>query len=131
MTQAYEIHARLPDLNDYIAACRTHPQAGAKMKKTAQTTCEFWIKMIHKSYGDARFEKPVWITYRFYDKNRRRDKSNVAAFAIKVIEDALVTQGVLIDDGWKYIDGIEESFAVDSDHPRISVLITDELEVVK
>lgn len=73
-----------------------------------------------------KFTKPVEITYTFYEPNRRRDKSNVAAFGIKVIEDALVMCGVLKDDGWAYIQAFTSRFALDKAKPRITVRITDE-----
>ena len=72
---------------------------------------------VHEAGGDY---------HTFYEPNRRRDKSNVAAFGVKVIEDALVMCGVLKDDGWAYIRAFTSRFALDKEKPRIVVRITDE-----
>ena len=50
---------------------------------------------------------------------------NVAAFAMKVIQDALVRTGVLENDGWKQIMGFQCEFYVDRDDPRIEVEIVE------
>lgn len=124
MQISFCISGRLPGLNDYTLECRKHPQAGAKMKRIAQELCEWSIKQRCK----VKFTKPVRIHYIFIEPNRRRDKSNVAAFAIKVIEDALVELQVIHDDGWQYIDQYSCEFGVDKLHPRIEVSITDDWE---
>lgn len=51
---------------------------------------------------------------------------HLAAFGVKVIEDALVMCGVLKDDGWAYIQAFTSRFALDKEKPRIVVRITDE-----
>ena len=72
-------------MNEYTDACRRHAQVGAKMKHNNQEIAAWAIKT---QLRGVKFTKPVEITYTFYEPNRRRDKSNVAAFGIKVIEDA-------------------------------------------
>lgn len=117
------IPTRMPGMNEYTDACRRHAQVGAKMKRNNQ---EITAWAIRSQLRGARFTKPVEITYTFFEPNRRRDKSNVSAFGIKVIEDALVMCGVLKDDGWAYIREITSRFMLDKEKPRIVVRITDE-----
>ena len=81
-------------MNEYTDACRRHAQVGAKMKHNNQEIAAWAIR---SQMRGVKFTKPVEITYTFYEPNRRRDKSNVAAFGVKVIEDALVMCGVLED----------------------------------
>ena len=102
---------------------RRRGQVGAKMKHNNQESAAWAIKT---QLRGVKFDRPVEITYTFYEPNRRRDKSNVAAFGIKVIEDALVMCGVLKDDGWQYIQAFTSRFALDKEKPRITVRITDE-----
>ena len=85
-------------MNEYTDACRRHAQVGAKMKHNNQEIAAWAIR---SQLRGVKFTKPVEITYTFFEPNRRRDKSNVAAFGIKVIEDALAMCGLLKDDGWQ------------------------------
>ena len=50
---------------------------------------------------------------------------NIAAFGVKVIEDALVNLQILKDDGWKYIEGYSLDFGIDKARPRVEIEITD------
>lgn len=115
---ALTIPGRLPGLNEYTNACRTNPQKGNKMKKDAQ---EAVMWQILAQMRRCKFERPVFLLYTFYEKDRRRDKDNVSSFARKVIQDALVQSGKLQDDGWDHVTGSMERFYVDSENPRIVV----------
>lgn len=124
MKAKFTIIGRLPGLNDYTLDCRRNAYSGAQMKSIAQERCVWSAKQQCK----VKFTKPVWIYYDFYEPDRRRDKSNIAAFAVKVIEDALVQLQIIHDDGWKYIENYTPSFNIDKARPRIEVYITDEWE---
>ena len=124
MIQKFTIDTRLPGLNEYILADRGNRFGGAKMKKTAQREVEYYIQA-------ARLRKlrtPIRLVYTFYEPNRRRDKDNIAGFAHKVIQDALVAQRVIDDDGWQYIAGWTDAFAVDKERPRIEVTLIEQGE---
>lgn len=122
MKANFTINAKLPGLNEYILDCRRNPHAGAQTKRIAQELC-MWCA---KQQCRVKFKQPVRIHYVFFEPDRRRDKSNVAAFAVKVIEDALVKLQIIRDDGWKYIENYTQSFKIDKEHPHIEVYITDE-----
>ena len=66
---------------------------------------------------------PVKIQFRFYCSDRRRDPDNLSSSSRKFILDALVNEGVLKDDGWKYIKGFSDDFYLDKNNPRIEVTI--------
>ena len=53
---------------------------------------------------------------------------NISSFGRKVIQDALVDCGVLKNDGWKNISGFTDMFFVDSQNPRIEVILKEEEE---
>ena len=55
---------------------------------------------------------------------RRRDKDNIA-FAKKFIQDALVKEKVLKNDGWAQIESWTDAFAVEAQHPRVEVEINE------
>ena len=68
---------------------------------------------------------PVWMHYRWFEKDRRRDKDNVCAYGRKAIQDALVKAGYLDGDGWRHIAGFDDAFEVDAENPRIEVEIEE------
>lgn len=112
------IPGRLPGLNEYTNACRTNPKKGNNMKSDAQQSI-MW--QILSQMRRCKFERPVFLLFTFYEQDRRRDKDNVASFARKVIQDALVECGTLQDDGWDYVTGYLDRFEVDKKNPRIVV----------
>lgn len=116
------VHARLNNLNDYISAERTSRYMGADMKARNEELVKIAIKQQMKG---IRIEEPVFMEYRWYEKNRRRDLDNISSFGRKVIQDALVQTHVLQNDGWKEIEGFSDEFFVDADNPRIEVLIRE------
>ena len=115
----FVIRGTLPGLNELIEAERSNRQAGAKLKKQ----CEAVVLHAARSLGKWRADGPVYMVYRWYEKDRRRDKDNVCAFGRKVIQDALVKGKYLHNDGWKDIAGFEDVFEVDAKEPRIVVEI--------
>lgn len=116
-----------PGLNDYINAERSHRQKAAKMKKEYQDAVMLFIR----SQILNRFDGPVYMYYTWVEKDRRRDKDNIAAFGRKVIQDALVKAGVLKNDGWSNIAGFSDAFSVDKEEPRVEVIIVDTLTECK
>ena len=122
MKRTLTIHGRLDGFNDYITACRTNPHAGANFKARNEAAV---ISAILSQMPNVRFSRPVYMTYRWYEPDRRRDLDNVSSFGRKVIQDALVKTQVLQDDGWKNIKGFSDEFYVDRKHPRIEVEITE------
>lgn len=72
-----------------------------------------------------QIDKPVYMEYTWYEKNKRRDLDNISSFGRKVIQDSLVHTHVLKNDGWKEIVGFSDTFYVDAINPRIEVLIRE------
>ena len=97
--RVFVIPMRLPGLNEYIDAERTHRQKAAKLKRLVQRDISACIL---DQLGGAAYDCPVDIEYTWYEPDRRRDKDNIA-FAKKFINDALVACGVLPNDGWRNI----------------------------
>lgn len=116
------IHGRLPGLNELIDAERTHRQRGAALKKKAEAIIRTYIREQLRGYHP---KTPVTLYYYFYEPNRKRDKDNIAAFAHKVIQDSLVKEGVIGNDGWDYVKEFYDRFAVDPKFPRIEVEIVE------
>jgi Holliday junction resolvase RusA-like endonuclease len=115
----FTIRGTLPGLNELIEAERRNRFIGAKLKKQYEAV----VMRAARSLGNVEFEEPVYMIYRWYEKDRRRDKDNICAFGRKVIQDALVKARFLKNDGWKNIIGFEDHFYVDSKNPRVEVEI--------
>jgi Holliday junction resolvase RusA-like endonuclease len=114
----FTIPARLPGLNEYTDACRTHAKAGGRCKKAAEARVLWAIKMAHLK----PIHGPVYLMFSWHEPDRRRDVDNVA-FAKKFILDALVRRGILAGDGRKHVVGFVDSFDIDRRDPRVVVTI--------
>lgn len=113
------IPGHLPNANDYIDAGRSNRHKAAKLKAETQERISWYIK---RDLRGVKFTKPVVMAYRWYEKDRRRDKDNIA-FAKKFIQDALVNAGVLRNDGWGEIESFSDEFYVDKYKARVEVRI--------
>lgn len=116
------IHGRLPGLNELIDAERRHRQLGAKLKRQAENIVRMYIRQQLRGYKP---KTPVTLYYYYYEPNRKRDKDNISAFAHKVIQDSLVKEGIIDNDGWDYVKDFFDRFYVDKGFPRIEVEIVE------
>ena len=112
MRQRFIISGRLNGMNEYQSACRSFWAKGRDMKRRDQDTVIAAIK----AASIEPYKRAVRIKYTFYEMPKRkgaklRDKSNIAAFAVKVIE----------DDNWNWIAGYSCEFYRSSANPRIIV----------
>ena len=113
------IPGSLPGLNEYINDERTSRHKAAKLKAQVQDVIAWHIR---RDLRGLHFSFPVVMSYTWIEKDRRRDKDNIA-FAKKFIQDALVETGVLRNDGWKEIEGFMDDFQVDKNKARVEVKI--------
>ena len=116
------ISGKLDNLNDYTSACRKNRYAGAEMKRKNENKV---IASVLEQLRRLRIEQPVYMTYNWYEKNKRRDLDNISSFGRKVIQDALVETKVLRNDNWQCIVGFQDNFYTDPAHPRIEVIIEE------
>lgn len=119
---SFVIRGRLSGLNEYTRACRTNRYAGAKMKEENELRVK--AAVLEQLAGVKKISGQVHITYKWYEKNKRRDLDNIA-FARKFIQDALVDVGLLQGDGWQHIVGFADEFYIDNENPRIEVIISE------
>lgn len=115
------IFGSLPNLNDYTKACRSNKYVGAKMKKQAESHI---ISHIKQQIPDVRYEYPVKLSFRWYEKDKRRDLDNIC-FAKKFILDALVKAETIKTDSWQGVIGFTDEFYIDKENPRIEVDIEE------
>ena len=122
MIYSFVIDGRLPNLNDYIAACRGNKKYGNIMKRDAQDTVLWQLGSQHRG---LKIKRPVIIHTRWYELNNRRDPDNVCGYGHKVILDALCDLDVLEDDSRRYIYGFTDWFYTDHQNPRIEIDIEE------
>lgn len=114
------IHGRLPGLNEYTRECRGNRYAGAEMKREAEDLIRYCIRRQLEP-----IEGRVFLNITWYEPNKKRDMDNIA-FAKKFIQDSLVKEGIIKNDGWAGIAGLSDNFQVDKENPRIEVEIVKE-----
>lgn len=116
------IPERLPGLNEAFNAARTNRQIEAGTRHRFENLIIMYAKRCLKG---CKPKPPVILHYTFYEPNRRRDKDNIAGYAMKLIQDGLVKAGYLRGDGWQYIENFTFSWAVDKSRPRVEVEIEE------
>jgi len=121
MEHKFIIPGVLPHLNEYTRQLNISKFRGSDLKRTTERLISLHIKAQLK---DVKFSDAVHIRITWVEPNQKRDKDNIA-FAKKFIFDALVSCGVLKNDGWAQIDGFSDSFLVDSDNPRVEVVLNE------
>ena len=122
MVYKLTIKGTLPGLNQYQYACRSHFSKGAKMKKQYIALVSAYI---FQQLKGVHIAKKVKIEYLWYEPNKKRDLDNISSFGRKVIQDALVDNHILENDGWNNVVGFSDTFFIDSKDPRIEVIITE------
>ena len=115
------IPGTLPGLNEYSTLERRNRYQAAEMKRKAEHVI---MAEARRQLRCLRIKKPVSMEYLWVEKDRRRDKDNIA-FAKKFVQDALVKAGVLENDGWRQIDHFADDFGVDPKRPRVEVTIRE------
>lgn len=66
----------------------------------------------------------VHITFKWFEKDKRRDKDNVA-FAKKFILDALQEEKIIKNDGWHEIEGFTDEFYISKENPHVEVILKE------
>ena len=118
----FTIPGRLPGLNEYIATERSNKYIAANLKRDFGKYVKAAALRQLRGY---KAEKPVILHYTWYEESRRRDLDNISGMGHKIIQDALVSAGILDDDGWKFVVGFTDVFRVDRKAPRIIVRIEE------
>jgi hypothetical protein len=115
VTQFLWIPGRIPGLNDILRAKRRLFGKGKNKADGYSQLKAAWGQRI-KLYALAQRIKPIdraAFSYLFVEQDRRRDPSNLLT-SIKLAEDGLQEAGLLPNDGWSNVLGIELHWMVGS-----------------
>jgi len=88
---------------------------------------ELMIKQIRFKLKDE-IDTPIVIHYKFFAKDKRRDRLNIASAFDKSFEDALQKCGVIKNDGWNDVLNADFEFYIDKLNPRVEVIIEQVFE---
>jgi hypothetical protein len=118
----------LPNLNDLLEARMKQGRAAAQHRRwNAYTDLKRkWEKAIStavKAAHPPKFKSLVDLSFHWVERDRRRDKDNVAGGGKKLLLDSLVECGVIPGDGWKWIGNFIDEFSVDPSRPGVMVTI--------
>lgn len=109
----FTYHGRLPSLNDYINACRSHWSKGAEMKYQTETDIIWEIKAA-RARGEVRQASgPVAISFEWHESDKRRDLDNIYS-AKKYILDAMQKAGIIANDNRKNVVGLNDTIIDDT-----------------
>lgn len=118
------IEGRLAGSNEIKYADRSHWSIGAKLRKEELARCK-WAVMAAKHTQKACFTNAVGVSFAWIEPNGRRDLDNIIS-GQKAILDALVTCGVLANDGRKWVKRLIHEFPKpDKKNPRVIVTVEE------
>jgi Holliday junction resolvase RusA-like endonuclease len=117
---SFTIPGRLESMNQYINKCRTNHFLANSFKIAEQSIVFLAVKNMEPIPEDSY---PLILEYKFYEASKKRDLDNVESWAKKCVQDCLVKNGYLRNDGWGEIAGSKSEFYIDKLNPRIEVSI--------
>ena len=125
MIQTFEIEGRLDGLNEYTAACRKSAKGGGACKRRNEDR----VREAIRAAGLRPMMTPVIVHITWVEGAKEgssrfvpRDKDNIR-FAAKFILDALVSEGIIRDDGWSHVAEIADSYRLNRSEPKVSVML--------
>lgn len=115
----------LPGMNELIAAAKGSGGRGAGYARLKRQWTETVWALAKASRIDkpGPFERRVFISWEWVERDKRRDPDNVAAGGRKLVLDGLVAAGVLAGDGWRHIDAWRDRWTVNPERPGVGVTI--------
>lgn len=126
LTYKVTIKGKFPSMNEFIFANRTGKGRWNKGNQMKQGNQELIAHALAAQLHKVHIDEPIYIQYRFYEPNKKRDLDNISGFFHKVFQDAMVQCGIIHNDNWHYIVGFSDEFYIDNKEPRIEVDIIEQ-----
>ena len=123
MIQSFFIDGKLPGLNEIIAASKVRRGKWSQYLDMKESYGGY-VQMVIKQAKLKPMQKAA-ITCTWVEPNRRRDLDNVRV-GFKFIGDALVSCGVLPNDGQAHVTHLEDFYTVDKVKPGVMVELVGE-----
>lgn len=125
MDNGFIVKAKLPSLNEYLAACNTNRYKGGRFKSDIEEVIGWGIKQAISAGKLRRTEDLNIVHFVWHEKTKRRDPDNIVS-AKKYILDAMQTFKVIPNDNRKYVRGFTDLIVDDTED-----FVEVELEAVK
>lgn len=109
----FQIHMRLPGLNELIESNRRGWHNGARLKSDTDTAICWSIRKAMQDGTCRKAAGPVRIHFTWHERNRKRDLDNIFS-GKKFILDAMQRMDILEGDGQKYVTGLQDDFVLDN-----------------
>jgi hypothetical protein len=123
MKQTLKLDFELPTLNNMINDAKSiNKKTGWSrygIQKNQYTTL---VGVQAKKQLKPIREFPVNITFKWFCKDKRKDKGNIRV-GEKYITDGLVAAGIIPDDSWEYIGDFKDTFVVDKYNVGVHVVL--------
>lgn len=119
----FTIEERLPGLNDYTRACRSHWTKGADYKRRVEETIIWYIKVARANGLLRPTSSRVVLHIEWHESDMRRDVDNIV-FAKKFILDAMQKAGIIPNDNRKHVAGVYDEI-VDDNVDYVRVMLTE------
>tara|TARA_R110000824_G_scaffold8358_3_gene37798 strand:+ start:681 stop:1145 length:465 start_codon:yes stop_codon:yes gene_type:complete len=120
--QRFTVKGRLPGQNEMIKAAKIGRRGGAYSSEKKKLTTS--VALMALSAGLTPVEGRCFVRFLWHEPNKRRDYDNIRAGA-KYILDGLVQAGIIQDDGWRCVTGLDDRFFKDKEDPRVVVQIIE------
>ena len=116
--QIIHIKGKMPSLNEYIKWCRGNRYGASSKVKAIEQSIMIQLGKLKP------ISKPITIHFQWHEKDRRRDKDNVA-FAKKFLLDALQYANILPNDNNRYIMGFSDGFDYGNKENGVTMYISE------
>lgn len=83
------------------------------------------IRHLRKEFKNVKLKTPIVVEYKFYVKDKRHDRMNIASAFDKSFLDALQKVGMLHNDGYDDVIGFTFDWDIDRLNPRVEVKIIE------
>lgn len=121
MKASFTIPGRLPSLNEYISACKRAWFVGEGFKKKQVRLISLWIIY----WKVPVFTKPVFMHFRWFEKDKRRDGDNIRS-GEKFVMDTLRDRLRIKNDTRRWVLDSKHEIFVDKVNPRVEVTIEEQ-----
>lgn len=109
----FVIEGRLPSLNDYTSANRSHWSKGAKLKRNVEADI-IWQMRAARNKGTLRPpSRKIVLHIGWHESDQRRDVDNIVS-AKKFILDAMQKAGIIPNDNRKWVAGVYDEIIDDT-----------------
>ena len=105
----FTVNAKLPSLNEYIAACNSNRYQGGSFKKEIEEVICWAIRQAQAKGTLHPIEKPCKVLFVWNERTYKRDCDNIAS-AKKYILDAMQKCRIIPNDNQQYIKGFTDEF---------------------